>query len=90
MDRILFILELYNYDPQTEPNIFDVIIQELYQRKEEIQMYPKNMISAINYLTLRKIYVFDLLNEILSKEFLKYTFSRYNINECYFNIKINS
>ncbi|GLV35764.1 uncharacterized protein CBL_01085 [Carabus blaptoides fortunei] len=76
LERLTFVLTLFNFQPQTTPDIFETVLTELRssRRTDEINMYPRCLTSCVHYLGLQQIYPYDLINKVLDPEFLKNTY----------------
>nr|CAD7430785.1 unnamed protein product [Timema monikensis] len=65
IERLTFLLTLFDHDPKTEPDIFGKVLEELRspERLVEMALYPKCLPSCVGYLSLREIYPEDLINK---------------------------
>lgn len=77
IERIIFIMTLYNYRPKYIENFYDIIIQELRKRDDEIEKYPRCLISSMHYLSIMELYPKDLIRRVLKPEFLSHTYGNY-------------
>lgn len=67
---------MFTFDPKTKPDIFELTFKELHldSRIAEINKFPKCLASALNYLSLRGIYSYELMDRILDYEFITISF----------------
>lgn len=72
---MIFIASLFSFNPNTDPNFFDVAIRELKSRDQEASEFPKSLIYAVQFLCVQGIFDYDLMNKVLSEDFLVHTFS---------------
>nr|CAD7589297.1 unnamed protein product [Timema genevievae] len=65
IERLTFLLTLFDHDPKTEPDIFGKVLEELRspERLVEMALYPKCLPCCVGYLSLREIYAEDLINK---------------------------
>lgn len=72
MERILLALAMFDYNPNTKPDIFNSIKEELYKtsRAMEIELYPKAFVCALTFLSLRNIYPMDLISKVLDENYI--------------------
>lgn len=72
MERIGFILSLFNYIPPSTPNILDMILDELRKPHQVLagKDHPLTLISLLYYLTLFKKYEENLIHELMNEEAL--------------------
>ncbi len=77
IERFIFTLTLFNFTPNTIPNIFTKAIEELRLRDKEIIEYPRPFFFVNSYLAIMGIYDYDFVDRILSTEFLESAFSKY-------------
>ncbi|KAF5303287.1 hypothetical protein FQA39_LY10026 [Lamprigera yunnana] len=70
MERLLLALTMFNFVPHTNPDIFNSVYQELHkqERRKEFVVYRRSLESILNYLSMREMYSYALMNEILDKE----------------------
>lgn len=73
---MLFVASLFDFNPSTDPNFFDLAIEELKSRDVEVSQHPYAFIYAVQFLGVKGIFDFQLLNKVLSENFLTDTFSR--------------
>ncbi|CAG9770167.1 unnamed protein product [Ceutorhynchus assimilis] len=78
IERLLNVLTMFSFDPNTQPDIFEISKQELLKesRINEITNHPRPFISALNYLSLKGVYNFKLLNRALDPEFIFKNFGK--------------
>lgn len=72
---MIFIASLFSFNPNTDPNFFDVAIREMKSRDEEISEFPKSLIYAVQFLCVKGIFDYDLMHKVLSENILADTFS---------------
>lgn len=72
MERIGFILSLFNYIPPSTPNILDMILEELRKPHQVLagKGHPLTLISLLYYLTLFKKYEENQIHELMNEEAL--------------------
>lgn len=70
LERLLLVLTMFNYDPKTEPDIYEGIYKELHkeQRRKEFIQYKHCLSSALNYFSYRNIYSSALMNELFDPQ----------------------
>uniref|UniRef100_A0AAR5Q8N4 FAST kinase-like protein subdomain 2 domain-containing protein n=2 Tax=Dendroctonus ponderosae TaxID=77166 RepID=A0AAR5Q8N4_DENPD len=78
IERMLNVLTMFNFDPITKPDIYNLLFEEIHKdrRLSEINMYPNCLPSALHYFSLRGIYSYELMNRILDPEFISITFGK--------------
>ncbi|XP_067002215.2 FAST kinase domain-containing protein 5, mitochondrial [Anabrus simplex] len=78
LERLAFVLTLYNYDPHTDPCIFSQIANELSSpnRKEEFASFPKCVPRCLHYLTIKDIFLDDLISQVLDPEFIAVVYGK--------------
>lgn len=92
IERILLALTMGNYDPKTNPDIFNAINEELHKddRLPEINQYPRSFVCALHLLTINNIYPKELINRVLDTDFIVDVYgSGYNITNvlsCMINV----
>ncbi|VEN62148.1 unnamed protein product [Callosobruchus maculatus] len=72
IERILNILTMFNYDPKTEPDIFQCCYNEIHssQRVSEIIKYNRCLVSALHYLSYKNLYSYQLMDRVLNVEYI--------------------
>ncbi|KAF2365448.1 FAST kinase-like protein subdomain 2 [Trinorchestia longiramus] len=67
IERIVFVLMLYNFLPTHKENILEVFAKELRrpERQKEINLYPKSFLSCVSYMACMNFYASDLLSRAL-------------------------
>lgn len=72
IERMTFVLMLYNYVPPSCPDIFMKIAEELRQQERisEINLYPKCFVSCVVYLVTMGIFASDLISAALQPSML--------------------
>ncbi|XP_017774452.1 PREDICTED: FAST kinase domain-containing protein 5, mitochondrial [Nicrophorus vespilloides] len=78
MERILLPLSMFDYNPNTEPDIFKAILEELQHERRfpELDKYPRCLSSALHFLSVKNIYSEELLNKVLNMKFVTETYGR--------------
>ncbi|XP_071453122.1 FAST kinase domain-containing protein 5, mitochondrial [Hetaerina americana] len=81
IERLAFILTLYNYDPKINPCIFEVMVSEIRNRVaerekdstkwEEIDKYGECFLRFLGFLTIRQIFPFDLIEKAMDLAVIK-------------------
>ncbi|CAH1731970.1 unnamed protein product [Aphis gossypii] len=86
LERITLALTMLNYNPQTTPCIFEMIVKELQNdtRNVEFEEHPRCYIYTLSYLAVNSIYPKDCISKALNIETLHKCFgkrlSRFNIS----------
>nr|CAI5862396.1 unnamed protein product [Callosobruchus analis] len=72
IERILNILTMFNYDPKTEPDIFQCCYKEIHssERVNEVIKYNRCLISALHYLSYKNMYSYQLMDKVLNVEYI--------------------
>lgn len=80
IERILLAMTMFDFDPETQPNFYETIYEELHrdERIPERITYPKSLPSCLNYLSIRNIYSIELMNQLLKPEFTFDTYGKVN------------
>ena len=73
LERITFVLMLYNFIPPDQPDILEIITDELrkQERKEEISQYSRCFVSCVVYLVTMGHMPHDLISAALHPSMLK-------------------
>lgn len=76
MERLLLMLSMFNFDPKTTPDIFEATVKELYrmERSHEFDRHPKCLPSTLLYLSMRNVYCYDLMSNVLDANFITATY----------------
>ncbi|XP_050292932.1 FAST kinase domain-containing protein 5, mitochondrial isoform X2 [Anthonomus grandis grandis] len=79
IERILNVLTMFTYDPQTKPDIFQKAFEELHKdsRIGEFNQHPRCLPAALNYLSLRGLYSYELMNRVLDYDFIINNFGKF-------------
>lgn len=79
IERLILTYGTFNYIPKTNTCFFSQILEELRNpsRVEEIKKHGRSFACSIAYLGLLGIYPKDLINIVLSKEFLGDTYGKH-------------
>uniref|UniRef100_A0A1B6F893 RAP domain-containing protein n=1 Tax=Cuerna arida TaxID=1464854 RepID=A0A1B6F893_9HEMI len=83
MERIVFILSLYNFIPSTTPDILDIIVEELDkpQHMEAAENHQLTMLSLVYFLTLLRKYPEKHIQHLLSDKTLQKSYqNKFMIN----------
>lgn len=72
VERILLANAMFDHDPQTQPDFYQTCHKELHksERRKEIVQYKRCLPSALNYLSLRGIYSYELMNDVLNERYI--------------------
>ncbi|CAH0548539.1 unnamed protein product [Brassicogethes aeneus] len=78
IERILNGLAMFDFEPKTDRDIFTAALEELEspQRENEIMKYPRCLICALNFLGLRNIYSYKLMDKFLDLEVMETCFGK--------------
>ncbi|KAL1502129.1 hypothetical protein ABEB36_007321 [Hypothenemus hampei] len=78
IERTLNVLTMFAFDPKTKPDIFQLAFEELHKtvREEEIHKYPRAFVSALYYLSLKGTFSYELMDKVLSMDFVKENFGK--------------
>lgn len=79
LERLIFALTLFKFNPKTVPNIFETVFNEIKkpERQEEIKKYPRCFACLIHYLGLEELYSYELLNKVLDPKFIVTAYGKY-------------
>lgn len=82
LERLVLTFGTFNLIPQTKECFFSKVMDELRkpERKTEIETHGRSFACCVAYLTLLGIYPVDLINKVLSPEFLEQTYGKYCYN----------
>jgi hypothetical protein len=72
LERLSFVLSLYNYEHKMEPSIYKLIAKELCrsERAQEIERHPRCLSCCLHFLSLQKIYLNEEISNVLDKNFI--------------------
>lgn len=78
IERLLISLTMFDFDPKTEPDVFQAAYKELHNEKRtaEFEMFPKCICCSLYFLSLRNIYAYDLMNKVLNMNFVNETYGK--------------
>ncbi|XP_034825273.1 FAST kinase domain-containing protein 5, mitochondrial [Maniola hyperantus] len=78
LERLLLTYGTFNFTPNTK-KFFHKIIEELKnpERSEEIKKHGRVFSSCVSYLGLLQIYPVDLMNKVLSPDFLNHSYGKH-------------
>lgn len=78
IERLLNVLTMFYLDPKTDPDIFKAAYEELHkeERFSELIQYPRCLVSALNYLSIRNIYSYKFMNKVLDLEYINDTYGK--------------
>ncbi|XP_063231081.1 FAST kinase domain-containing protein 5, mitochondrial [Bacillus rossius redtenbacheri] len=81
IERMIFVLTLFNYVPECAPDFFEQVTAEIQNstRESEIHQYPRNLAYCLNYLSFKGIYLTDLLHKVMSQQFIEETYDGKNL-----------
>lgn len=82
LERLVLTYGTFNLIPQTKECFFTKVMDELRkpERQKEIATHGRSFACCIAYLALLGIYPVDLINKVLSKEFLDQAYGKYCYN----------
>lgn len=85
IERLLLAMTMFDFDPQTEPDFYATVLRELgrEERWGETQIFPKCMPCSLNYLAIRGVYDYELMNKILDMEYLTTNYGKNNFTSSY-------
>ncbi|XP_063930429.1 FAST kinase domain-containing protein 5, mitochondrial [Zophobas morio] len=80
LERILLACSMFSID--TTPSIYEVASKEILKqtRRKEFVQYNRCLPSILNYLSLRKIYSHNLMNDVLNDEYINETYGKSSKN----------
>lgn len=78
---------MLNYNPQTTPCIFEMIVKELQNdtRNVEFEEHPRCYIYTLSYLAVNSIYPKDCISKALNIETLHKCFGKLKKNICMYS-----
>lgn len=70
IERLLVPLTMFDFNPDTNNDIYDATAQEIKteDRRQEFLKYTRCLPSILNLLSMRKIYCYDLMDEVLCSD----------------------
>lgn len=73
IERLILALTMFDFDPVTKPDIFQMALNQLYrpERRQELTQYPRVLGSVLHYLSIRNIYAYDLMDHVMNPEYIK-------------------
>lgn len=76
IERLLLVLTMFDVHPKCEPDIFKASVEQLRSksRRKELELYPRCLASALHYLSMKRIYPYDLLDYMLDPNVLRNTY----------------
>ncbi|XP_075972857.1 FAST kinase domain-containing protein 5, mitochondrial [Anticarsia gemmatalis] len=82
LERLVLTYGTFNLVPQTKDCFFTKVIDELRkpERMEEINYHGRSYACCLAYLSLLNFYPEDLINKVLSPEFLENAYGKYCYN----------
>ncbi|KAJ8724989.1 hypothetical protein PYW07_015947 [Mythimna separata] len=82
LERLVLSYGTFNLIPQTKECFFSKVMDELRspERRAEIATHGRSFACCIAYLSLLGIHPVDLINKVLSQEFLEQTYGKYFYN----------
>lgn len=82
LERLVLTYGTFNLIPQTKECFFSQVMDELRkpERQPEIASHGRSFACCIAYLTILGLYPIDLINVVLSTEFLEQTYGKYCYN----------
>lgn len=90
MERLLLAMTMFDHDPKTKPDFYKTISEELCrdERTPEKLLYPKCLPLALSFLSIRNIYVKNLMEAVVKPEFTYETYGKHKILSLSFCIRI--
>ncbi|XP_063823431.1 uncharacterized protein LOC135073251 [Ostrinia nubilalis] len=81
LERLILTFGTLNFAPETETCLFQKVVEELRkpERLPEIEKHGRSFACCVSYLAYLKIYPLDLMNKVLSPEFLERTYGKHHI-----------
>lgn len=71
IERLSFLLILYNWNPSKQEDYFQRILTEIKNpSRNDTDKYPKIFVSCVHFLAMKGIYDYDLINKIFDPNFL--------------------
>lgn len=72
-------LTMFNYDPQTNPCIYETVVKELRSdaRVFEFERYTNCYMYTLSYLALRNIFPYDCISKVLELNTLHKCFGEF-------------
>ncbi|KAF2900424.1 hypothetical protein ILUMI_05763 [Ignelater luminosus] len=79
IERLLVALTMFDFNPDTNVDIYEAISKEIQMedRRKEFLKYIRCLPSILNLLSMRKIYCYDLMNEVLCSDRIVEIYSKY-------------
>ncbi|XP_031330039.1 FAST kinase domain-containing protein 5, mitochondrial isoform X3 [Photinus pyralis] len=72
IERLLLALTMFHYTPKTERDIFQAILEEVDrpERRLEFMKFPRSLACVLNFLSIKKMYLHELMSKILDREYI--------------------
>ncbi|XP_047545545.1 uncharacterized protein LOC125077613 [Vanessa atalanta] len=79
LERLVLTYGIFNFKPKTKFCLFSKVLDELRnpERAEEINQHGRSFSCCVAYLCLLNIHAFDLMNKILSSDFLQNAYGKH-------------
>lgn len=73
---------MFNYDPLTNPCIYETVVKELRSdtRVIEFERHPKCYIYTLSYLAVHNIFPYDCISKALKLEMLHNCFGKFKMS----------
>lgn len=91
MERVALLLSMYNYIPPSTPHIIDLIVQQLGLPQHVLkgEQHTTVLFSIVYFLTLLRTFPEELIQMLLSEDYLKTHFGQYQPFSCINLIRTN-
>lgn len=78
IERLLLATTMFDFQSETHPDFYKRCLEEIKKerRRAERAKYSRCVPCALNYLTIRKIYDYELMNQVLDPDFFVITYGR--------------
>ncbi|XP_046395478.1 uncharacterized protein LOC124162849 [Ischnura elegans] len=90
IERLAFIMTLFNYNPKTNPSIYEAMVTEIRERVaereidstkwQEIDDYGECFLRFLSYLIFQHIFPLDLIEKAMNSDFIKKSYGK-NVND---------
>lgn len=78
IERLLLATTMFDFQSDSHPNFYEKCLEEIRKesRRAERAKYTRCVPCALNYLTIRKIYDYEMTNQVLDADFIVTTYGR--------------
>ncbi|XP_060533693.1 FAST kinase domain-containing protein 5, mitochondrial isoform X2 [Cylas formicarius] len=78
IERLLYVLTMFDYKPNIEPDIFKAAYEEILSDKRlwEVVKYPRIFLTSLYHLSIRDVYSYHWMNKIFDEEYIKENFGK--------------